>query len=75
MEQAIADRLNIKRVLIHKHASILSAYGMALADTVQELHEPCSCDYASSIDEIQFRLSNLQVHLQFVTYLQQAHSE
>lgn len=58
---AIADRLNIKRVLVHKHASILSAYGMALADTVQEAHEPCSCEYASSIDEVEFRLSNLQV--------------
>ena len=57
---AIADRLNIKRVLVHKHASILSAYGMALADTVQEAHEPCSCEYYSSVDEVQSRLANLQ---------------
>ncbi|CZR62217.1 related to oxoprolinase [Phialocephala subalpina] len=57
---AIADRLNIKRVLVHKHASILSAYGMALADTVQEKHEPCSCDFYSSVDEVELRLANLQ---------------
>jgi 5-oxoprolinase (ATP-hydrolysing) len=34
---------------------------MALADTVQEKHEPCSCEYESSVEEVQFRLSNLQV--------------
>ncbi|KAH6717157.1 Hydantoinase/oxoprolinase-domain-containing protein [Leptodontidium sp. MPI-SDFR-AT-0119] len=50
----IADRLNIKRVSVHKHASILSAYGMALADTVQEAHEPCSCT---------MRLANFQNHV------------
>lgn len=60
---AIADRLGIKRVLIHKHASILSAYGMALADTVQEKHEPCSCEYYSSVDEVQGRLTNLQLRV------------
>lgn len=48
-------------MIVHKHASILSAYGMALADTVQEAHEPCSCEYASSVDEVEFRLANLQV--------------
>jgi len=34
---------------------------MALADTVQEKHEPCSCEYASSADKVEFRLANLQV--------------
>ncbi|KAF4620213.1 hypothetical protein G7Y89_g14609 [Cudoniella acicularis] len=57
---AIAARLNIGRVLVHKHASVLSALGMALADTVQELNEPCSCEYYSSVDEVEFRLSNLK---------------
>lgn len=36
---------------------------MALADTVQEKHEPCSCEYATSVDEVRFRLANLQVSL------------
>ncbi|KAH8597264.1 Hydantoinase B/oxoprolinase-domain-containing protein [Bisporella sp. PMI_857] len=57
---AIAHRLGIKRVVVHKHASILSAYGMALADTVHEAHEPCSCEYESSVEEVQFRLGNLR---------------
>lgn len=60
---AIADRLNIGRAIVHKHASILSAYGMALADTVQEMHEPCSCEYYTSIDDVLSRLRNLQVSL------------
>lgn len=62
---AIADRLNIGRVVVHKHASVLSAYGMALADTVQEAHEPCSCEYYTSVDDVQSRLINLQVSLTY----------
>ncbi|KAJ5693027.1 hypothetical protein N7462_002450 [Penicillium macrosclerotiorum] len=36
----IAKELGISRVLIHKYFAILSAYGMALADTVQEARVP-----------------------------------
>lgn len=36
----IAKKLGITRVLIHKYSAILSAYGMALADTVQEARMP-----------------------------------
>ncbi|KAI9742373.1 MAG: hypothetical protein M1818_003906 [Claussenomyces sp. TS43310] len=57
---AIADRLKIKKVLVHKYASILSAYGMALADTVQERHSPLSSVYKDSVEEIYGRLDNLQ---------------
>ncbi|EEA24817.1 hypothetical protein TMatcc_007921 [Talaromyces marneffei ATCC 18224] len=42
---AIARNLGIKRVLIHRFSSILSAYGMALADVVVELQEPESGAY------------------------------
>ena len=38
----IADKLGIQRVVIHKYSSILSAYGMALAEVVQEAQEPSS---------------------------------
>ncbi|KAJ3545497.1 hypothetical protein NM208_g2479 [Fusarium decemcellulare] len=38
----IASKLGIKRVVIHKYSSILSAYGMALAEVVQEAQEPSS---------------------------------
>ncbi len=34
----VADALGIKRIFIHRHASVLSAYGMGLAD-VRSLHE------------------------------------
>jgi 5-oxoprolinase (ATP-hydrolysing) len=38
----IARNLNIGTVIIHKYSSILSAYGMALAEVVQESLEPSS---------------------------------
>ncbi|KAF2088959.1 5-oxoprolinase [Saccharata proteae CBS 121410] len=38
----IADKLGISTVIIHKYSSILSAYGMALADQVEDVQEPCS---------------------------------
>ncbi|KAL4967002.1 Hydantoinase B/oxoprolinase-domain-containing protein [Aspergillus stella-maris] len=38
----LARKLDIKRVIVHKFSSILSAYGMALAEVVQEMQEPSS---------------------------------
>ncbi|KAJ5597125.1 hypothetical protein N7450_003583 [Penicillium hetheringtonii] len=37
---SIAEALGIRRVLIHKHSSILSAYGIGLADVVHDEEEP-----------------------------------
>ncbi|KAI1345942.1 hydantoinase B/oxoprolinase [Xylaria sp. FL0043] len=37
---AIADALGIKQILVHRYSSVLSAYGMALADVVDERQEP-----------------------------------
>ena len=37
---AIAEALGIRQILIHKYSSVLSAYGMALADVVDERQEP-----------------------------------
>lgn len=42
---AIARDLGIRRVLIHRLSSILSAYGMALADIVVEKQEPEAAVY------------------------------
>lgn len=39
---AIAESLGIKQILIHRYSSVLSAYGMALADVVDERQEPDS---------------------------------
>lgn len=38
----IAKLLGIKHILIHRYSSILSAYGLALADRAHERQEPCS---------------------------------
>lgn len=39
---AIAEALGIQQILIHRYSSVLSAYGMALADVVNEQQEPDS---------------------------------
>jgi len=39
---AIAESLGIKQILVHRYSSVLSAYGMALADVVDEQQEPDS---------------------------------
>lgn len=45
---AIAESLGIKQILIHKYSSVLSAYGMALADVVHEVQEPSSAVWGES---------------------------
>ncbi|KAL5338750.1 Hydantoinase B/oxoprolinase-domain-containing protein [Aspergillus crustosus] len=45
---AIAASLSIRRVIIHRYSSILSAYGMALADTVHEVQRPASGFFKSA---------------------------
>lgn len=42
---AIARSLGMKEVFIHRYSGILSAYGMALADVVNEAQEPCAVVY------------------------------
>lgn len=47
---SIAEGLGIRRVLVHKYSSILSAYGIGLAEVVHEEQLPCAktFDLASS---------------------------
>ncbi|XP_041970893.1 5-oxoprolinase [Aricia agestis] len=42
---SVAKRLGITTVLLHKYAGILSAYGMALADVVEEAQQPSAARY------------------------------
>ncbi|PSS11925.1 5-oxoprolinase [Actinidia chinensis var. chinensis] len=44
---AIARSLGMKEVLIHRFCGILSAYGMGLADVIEEAQEPYSAVYES----------------------------
>ncbi|CAO2651751.1 Nn.00g000340.m01.CDS01 [Neocucurbitaria sp. VM-36] len=57
---AIATNLGIDRVLVHRYSSILSAYGMALADVVRDVQEPCSVLLGSSLSQLDERLTNLE---------------
>lgn len=41
----VAASLGISRIIIHKYSSILSAYGLVLAEVVQETQEPMATQY------------------------------
>ncbi|KAJ0059529.1 hypothetical protein NL108_001883 [Boleophthalmus pectinirostris] len=57
---AIARALGMKSVFIHKYSGVLSAYGLALADVVEEVQEPCSLKYEEkSYPELDKRVDNL----------------
>lgn len=59
----IAEALGIKQILIHKYSSVLSAYGMALADVVDERQEPDSSVWADKgqvVDELREKMEKLK---------------
>ncbi|KAL0264411.1 hypothetical protein SLS55_000361 [Diplodia seriata] len=57
----IASKLGISTAIIHRYSSILSAYGMALADIVQEAQDPVNLVYAGqTIDHLNQKLASLQ---------------
>ena len=57
---AVARQLGIKRAIIPRYSSILSAYGMALADVVMESGEPASLKFSeSAIPELERRFARL----------------
>ncbi|KAI0020597.1 Hydantoinase B/oxoprolinase-domain-containing protein [Xylariomycetidae sp. FL0641] len=58
---SIAQNLGITTVIIHKYSSTLSAYGMALANLVEDVQEPCSLVLApGSESEIRDRFRCLE---------------
>lgn len=56
---SVAASLGISRVIVHRNSSILSAYGLALAEIVKESQEPFSAPYATSQTQIEARLRRL----------------
>ena len=42
---SIATKLGIRNVYVHKYSGILSAYGIALADVVEDEQQPCNLAY------------------------------
>ncbi|KAI3326002.1 hydantoinase B/oxoprolinase [Xylariaceae sp. AK1471] len=60
---AIADALGIKQILVHRYSSVLSAYGMALADVVDERQEPDSKvwhDKGEVVKELKSKMDKLK---------------
>ncbi|RJE24558.1 5-oxoprolinase [Aspergillus sclerotialis] len=55
----VAASLNISRIIIHKHSSILSAYGLALAEIVHEAQEPMAANYVGSEKLVASKLQDL----------------
>ncbi|KAI0202014.1 hydantoinase B/oxoprolinase [Astrocystis sublimbata] len=60
---AIAEALGINQILVHRYSSVLSAYGMALADVVDEQQEPESKvwqDNGQVVQELKGKLEKLK---------------
>ncbi|KAI9143153.1 Hydantoinase B/oxoprolinase-domain-containing protein [Paraphysoderma sedebokerense] len=58
---AIARNLGIRSVYIHRYSSILSAYGLSLADLVTEMQEPAQVLFdQANLSTIQNRIQVLQ---------------
>ncbi|KAJ4387529.1 hypothetical protein N0V93_008124 [Gnomoniopsis smithogilvyi] len=57
---SVASVLGISRIIIHKYSSILSAYGMSLADVVHEVQKPAAVNYTpETADSIHSQLQEL----------------
>ncbi len=60
---AIAESLGIKQILVHRYSSVLSAYGMALADVVDESQQPESktwCSRGDTVAELKAKMEKLK---------------
>lgn len=60
---AIAESLGIKQILVHRYSSVLSAYGMALADVVDESQVPDSktwSDEGEVVNELKKTMHDLK---------------
>lgn len=59
---AIASSLGIRQILIHRYSSVLSAYGMGLADVVDERQEPDSkvWDKDDALESLKSKMAELK---------------
>lgn len=55
----VAASLNISRIIIHKYSSILSAYGLALAEIVHDTQEPAATQYAGAESLVASKIQGL----------------
>lgn len=57
----VASLLGIDEILIHRYSSVLSAYGMSLADVVEEAQQPCTMVFnEANLGDINNRLESLK---------------
>ncbi|SJX64149.1 related to 5-oxoprolinase [Sporisorium reilianum f. sp. reilianum] len=56
---ALARSLGMRTVIVHRYSSILSAYGMALADRVFEHQQPCSETWTGARGEARLRIEQI----------------
>ncbi|KAL4881178.1 Hydantoinase B/oxoprolinase-domain-containing protein [Aspergillus karnatakaensis] len=56
----VAASLGISRIIIHKFSSVLSAYGLALAEVVKESQEPMSVQYESAKPDLKKKLDDME---------------
>ncbi|EPB92360.1 5-oxoprolinase (ATP-hydrolysing) [Mucor circinelloides 1006PhL] len=56
----IARNLGINKIVLYRHSSILSAFGLALADVVHEVQEPSAEKLNTGLSRIQERVLHLQ---------------
>ncbi|CAM6093520.1 unnamed protein product [Calypogeia fissa] len=61
---AIARALGMSEVVVHRYAGILSAYGMGLADVIEEAQEPYAANYGpAALEEVSRRSSALSAEV------------
>ncbi|KAL1859520.1 hypothetical protein VTK73DRAFT_7577 [Phialemonium thermophilum] len=59
---SIASALGIRRVILHRFSSILSAYGMALADVVADVQAPLACEFnEANLDQVKAVAGELRI--------------
>ena len=56
---SVAASLGISRIVIHKYSSVLSAYGLSLAEVVKENQEPVSAEYLTSKSDLRKKFEGM----------------
>ncbi|KAJ9103462.1 hypothetical protein QFC19_004413 [Naganishia cerealis] len=72
---ALARNLGIKHIALHKYSSLLSAYGISLADIMIEKQHPVSFEYNSGSHENINRIISSAVQAAFEDYTEQGLTE
>jgi 5-oxoprolinase (ATP-hydrolysing) len=61
---AVASNLGMSRVYIHRYAGVLSAYGIGLSESVEDIQEPCALDLSRDLERAKILLKELEARSQ-----------